>query len=145
MMRSLIYLLPVLALGCGRAAVDPQARDVYPVAGTITYQGRPICDGVVRFHPVKEFDDGKPFILPRGVVDEEGNMIVSTYGTGDGAPAGEYRLSISWQGPLEGVDEDEEDLLPELIPRKYRNPETSGLYCVVSEIPENLIPPVELN
>lgn len=105
---------------------DPKQREVFPVSGIATYKGRPMPDASVVLHPVSQNDDGLPTYLPRGHVDNEGKFTISTYRKGDGAPAGTYKVSFSWLGSLQGISEEEEDKLPEKIPRKYRNPRTSG-------------------
>ena len=64
---------------------------------------------------------------PYARTDENGQFTVSTYGMNDGAPAGEYRVSVSWKGPLRGVSPDQRDALPELLPARYGDPATSGI------------------
>jgi hypothetical protein len=98
---------------------------------------------MVSLTPVTSPNDEKPFYVPRGTVDENGMFKISTYQSGDGAPPGEYKVSFTWVGSLEGVSEDEEDKLPEKLPRKYTNPETSGITVTVKER-DNLLSPIEL-
>ena len=142
--RSLIAGILLCSLtGCGESP-DPNARPVTPVQGTITFRGKPIPDATVRFHPASPVSDGKPLVIPRGHVDDRGEFVVSTYRAGDGAPAGEYQLSVSWQGSLAGVDEEEEDRLKELLPRKYCSPETSQLTFAVAPDTKNVIPAIDL-
>ena len=129
--------------GCGESP-NPNAREVTPVRGTISFRGKPIPDATVRFHPSSPVNDGKPIVIPRGHVNNSGEFVVSTYQAGDGAPVGEYQLSVSWQGPLKGVDEDEEDRLKELLPRKYHSPKTSQLTFIVSPNAENVVPAIDL-
>ncbi|MFY9256959.1 MAG: hypothetical protein WAO83_26135 [Fuerstiella sp.] len=131
------------AAGCGDA-VDPTQRPVAPALGRVLFKGEPIPDASIRFHPVTEPDDGKPVFLPRAIVDEAGNYFVTTYSYADGAPVGEYRVSLSWQGPMEGVSEDDEDKLKELLPKKYTSPASSGITVVISE-GQNIIPEILLN
>jgi hypothetical protein len=64
------------------------------------------------------------------VADEQGNFEVFTYrpeGKGKGAPLGDYRLTISWTGPLQGLTKDQEDQLKEKLPVKYTQPQTSQI------------------
>jgi len=144
MLRSSLCVL-LLCFLCGCSEVeDTIARPVYQVTGTALFNGKPIQDGVIRLHPVEEPEDGKQVTIPRGVVNENGEYTITTYHTNDGAPSGEYRISVSWVGPLDGIDEDEEDRLPELIPAKYRRPETSKLVFFVSDVIDNVIPPIEI-
>jgi len=140
-----IVLSSVVAgmIGCGQTT-DPNAREVFPAFGSITFKGEPIPDASVRLHPVNPPEDGKPVFVPRGRVDETGVYSLTTYTADDGAPPGEYRVSVSWVGPLKGVSEDDEDKLKERLPRKYTSAETSGLQVTVSE-GENFLPELALN
>lgn len=137
-----LLLLLTLSTGCGSAEAE-NLREVYPVTGKVFYKGEPIPDGMVSLTPVTSTNDEKPFYAPRGTVDENGMFNISTYSTGDGAPPGEYKVSFTWVGSLKGVSEDEEDKLPEKLPRKYTNPETSGITVTVQNR-DNLLPPFEL-
>ena len=130
-----VIVLPFMALtvfGCGETT-DSIARQVFPASGIVTYKGKPIPDASIRLHPVNPPDDGKPFYSPRGKVDDNGTYTLSTYTPDDGAPPGEYMVSVSWLGPLDGVSEDEEDRLKERLPRKYNFAETSGLKLTITE------------
>lgn len=139
----MVLALCSVVVGCG-SEISPEQRAVYPAVGAISFRGKPIPDATVRLHPVAPPSDGKPVFISRGKVDENGVFSVSTYAHQDGAPAGEYRVSVSWQGPLKGLSEDEEDRLKERLPRKYTSPESSGLTVVVSE-DTNVLPEIVIN
>ncbi len=117
---------------------------MFPVSGKILYRGKPIPDATVCLHPVTPFADGKPAVLPRAEVNENGEFTVTTYRTHDGAPAGEYRVTVSWLGPLSGIDEDAEDRLRERLPRKYVNAQTTDLQVAVSEQGSNELPEIQI-
>ena len=129
--------------GCGEEPVDALARPTVPVSMTATIKGQPMTDAVVVFHPT--LPDQSP-VTPRGKVSEDGSVVVSTFRPGDGLPPGEYRVSLTWQGPLAGLDEDEIDALPERMPRQYRRPDTSGLTVAVAESADGPaeLPPIAL-
>jgi len=142
--RSFLMLGVLIGVsGCG-SETSPEQREVHPAFGSVLFKGKPIPDATVRLHPVTPPADGKPVFIPRGKVDEFGSYTISTYAVADGAPAGEYRVSLSWQGPLQGLSEDEEDKLRERLPWKYTSPETSGLTVSISD-GENLLPEIALN
>ena len=144
-MKTCLTLIAAVALcGCGLTSNDEIARETLPVTVGLTYNGQPAPDAVVVFHPVEKPADGKPAIVPRGVAQPDGSLVISTYARGDGVPPGEYRLAFSWQGPLDGLDEDEIDELAERMPSVYRRPETSGFTLTVSEDAPNEFPPIEL-
>ncbi len=120
----------LLLVGCG-GSDEPKQREVFPVMGIVSYKGKPMPDASVVLHPITKKEDGLPTCLPRGHVSEDGKFAVSTYRQGDGAPAGTYKVSFSWQGSLKGISEEKEDRLREKIPRKYRNPNTSGIEVTI--------------
>jgi len=129
--------------GCGQAS-DPNAREVFPTQGVVTFRGVPIPDASIRLHPLMPPDDGKPVFIPRGQADESGRFVLSTYRQGDGAPPGDYRVSFSWLGPLDGVSEDVEDRLRERLPPRYIAAETSGVMVTVTD-GENVLEDITLN
>ena len=133
----------LLNVGCsGPGGVAP--RPTNPTSGSVTYQGEPLVDGTVTLHPMSPPEDGQPLVTPRGTVGEDGTFRLTTYSINDGAPAGDYRVAFRWQGSLEGISEDEEAELPELLPEQYLNPETSGFTVTITK-GENKPPPFELN
>lgn len=68
---------------------------LHPVKGTVTVQKKPAAKAVVVFRPVTPgpLKDG---LLPHGEVGPDGTFQVGTYEATDGAPAGEYVVTISW-------------------------------------------------
>ncbi|MDV7399889.1 hypothetical protein RZS08_51215, partial [Arthrospira platensis SPKY1] len=75
---------------------------------------------------------------PYATTDSEGRFTVSTYGMNDGAPAGEYRVCVSWKGPMRGVSPDQRDAMPERLPPRYHDPMTSGIQVRVDRGDNNL-------
>src|SRR6186713_708922 len=83
--RAGVVLGVALALaGCGSNGRLP----VYPVSGKLTINGVPAKGCVVTFVPAEPALAG--VVLPTGKVDESGKFELTTYETGDGAPAGDY-------------------------------------------------------
>ena len=142
--RHVLPALMVLAFAGCSDSQDTNKRPVFPATGTVTYRGKPLVDATVRLHPLQEDDDDRPVWLPRGRVNSEGRFTLSTYRTGDGAPAGEYRVSFSWQGPLKNISEDDQDELPELMPKQLTSPKHSNITVVVAE-GENEFAPFDFN
>lgn len=133
----------ILLAGCDEP-VDPNVRAVFPASGKILYRGKPIPDATVCLHPVTPFSDGKPAVVPRAEVNKNGEFTFTTYRTHDGAPVGEYCVTVSWLGPLEGIDEDAEDRLRELLPQKYVNARTTDLRFAVSDQASNELPEIQI-
>ena len=83
--------------GCG----DGRPKAI-PVGGTVRYKGKEVPVGaLVVFHPSDPGREkqigGKPF----GKVAEDGTLKLTTYASGDGAPEGEYGVTIDWRPPPE--------------------------------------------
>src|SRR5262249_2552105 len=71
---------------------------VYPVHGKVVDEkGKPAVGAIVMFHPVAP--PGKNVEAVSGTVDESGEYRLTTYTNGDGAPAGEYVVTITWPEP----------------------------------------------
>jgi hypothetical protein len=126
----------VAAAGCGEetAATTP----VHPVRGTITLKGQPTPGAIVALHPKTPLGDVP---TPRANVDKAGNFSVSTYAGGDGAPAGEYVVTVQWYKPVKNGP----DVVagPNVVPRKFGTPATSTLFVTVAA-GDNTLPPIRL-
>lgn len=86
-----VILLALLLAGCGPS---DDKRPVYKVTGRITVDGQPAKDAYLVFYSTDSNDKMAP--KPTATADENGNLTVTTYITGDGAPAGEYKVGIEW-------------------------------------------------
>ena len=74
--------LAVLA-GCGSKGALP----TYPVSGKVEFEeGGPLTTGEVVFTSEK--------VTSRGMIKSDGSYQLSTYGDGDGAPVGSYKVAI---------------------------------------------------
>jgi hypothetical protein len=81
---------------------------------------------------------GEKTLLPMAVTGEDGKFVLSTYAMNDGAPAGNYRVTVrvpSGPGPLVKS--------PDKLKGKYARPDTSGLTARV-EKGKNQLPPFDL-
>lgn len=92
-----ILLGGMMALGCG----DGRPKAI-PAGGTVRYKGKEIPVGaLVVFHPADPAREkqigGKPF----GKVKEDGTFKLTTYASEDGAPEGEYGVTVEWRPPAE--------------------------------------------
>lgn len=83
----LLASLAGLAAGCGRSG----SLEVHSVKGVVKYNGKPMVGGgSILFLPT-EGGSGKE---ASGIIAEDGTFQLSTYGSNDGAPAGEYKVVI---------------------------------------------------
>lgn len=146
----LCSLLVACCMGCGSSndrGYIVHEEDLYPVSGQVLFEGKPASNASVVLHrteqsPLVESDTGEmvPALNPRGTCDKTGKFQLYTYAAGDGAPAGDFFVTVSWQDPENrGRDEN----YPELLPKRYLLPATSGLKAhVISG--ENVLPTFEL-
>ena len=139
----------MMVIGCGAPPIEDYRvfDDLVPVKGQVTFKGKPIQDAAIRFHPAGKSTVGG--VPPRvaAVSDAEGRFELFTFrpeGKGQGAPIGDYRVTVSWVGPTAGLPQEKLDSLKELIPAKYINPRTSPIEVQIaagqSEIPAVSIP-----
>ena len=98
-----------------------------PVTGTVRVQGKPIANASVSF----QSQDGK--VSAGGVTDTEGKFQLTTYTNGDGAPIGNYVVTVAVSGVREiepGVlDPNIQPTVP--IPANYSQPDTTPLKAEV--------------
>jgi hypothetical protein len=112
-------------VGCSRSDGLP----TYPVAGTVRVNGQPAASALVTFHPL-----GGQSSKPSGRVGDDGTFALTTREGGDGAPAGEYRVTVVWTRAVAGKKgASEADDLPvrNLLPAAYANPESTPLKATV--------------
>ena len=124
------------ALGCGRS--DKNHVAVHPVQGTIQFRGQPIEGAFVSLCPTSAID-GVP--APRATVAKDGSIAVTTYDGNDGAPEGEYVLTVQWYKLVRQANE----LVggPNALPPKYASAKTSDLRVTVAA-GENRLNPIQI-
>ena len=92
---------------------------------------------LVVFHPVNDPDPN-----PRcstAEVAEDGTFTLSTYTADDGAPAGDYEVTVLWPEAASTIGGDA-DLGKDKLGKRYSNPKTSGLHARVQEGPNDIAP-----
>jgi hypothetical protein len=132
---TLTLLIPaLLCASCGRADRKP----VYPVRGKVLFDGRPVPQAFVAFHPLN--DARADAVRPTGRTDKDGWFTLTTYTAQDGAPAGEYAVTVEWRRVVNTFDEGGSGYAPNRLPARYSQPTTSRLTVRVSEGPNELQP-----
>jgi hypothetical protein len=125
---------------CFACAQKDQRKPVFPVRGKVLYNGKPAAGAFVVFHPLSP--SGADVPRPRAHAAEDGTYHLTTHLTNDGAPAGEYAVTVTWPGPPpKGADREDEG--PDRLQGRYANPKTSGLRADVKD-GGNEIPPFTL-
>lgn len=132
-------LIGTTTSGC---AARTSARDdttTFPVRGKVLFKGQPIGGARITFHSLPPGRiSGNPFAL----TNSDGSFEVMTYRPNDGAPQGEFAVTVSWAPPRNpNVSEPEDG--PERLPRRYQSPDQSGLRVAVQP-KENLLAAFEL-
>lgn len=112
---------------------------VFPAQGKAEYEGQPIANASIFLHPtwVKE----PSFPRPRATVNDDGTFTVGTYAREDGAPPGEYKVTVQWFTKIDPADEDR--LPVNLLPPRYAKAETSDVTIEIRE-GENQLPAIKL-
>lgn len=132
--RAIVGWLTCLLLltGCGSANRKP----VFPVQGKVLdATGQPAAGARVLFHPKADADPNVQ--RPVGVADTSGLFTLTTYAQGDGAPAGEYAVTIEWKlprrSPLDPVP-------PDQLGGRYANPKGTPFTATIGKSPTALEP-----
>lgn len=135
---SVIVASALVAGPVGCSPQDSGRVPTFPVTGSISFQGKPMPGAFVALHP-KLPQENVP--SPRASVAADGSLKLSTYDGGDGAPQGEYVLTVEWYKPVKVGG----DLVsgPNVVPRKYASPKTSDIVVNVTA-QENSLPPIKL-
>lgn len=131
-----VALIALPLVGCGRGEKNHVA--VHPVQGAIKFRGQPIAGAFVSLSPTNP-TEGVP--APRATVGPDGSFAVTTYNGNDGAPEGEYVLTVQWYRPIRQDNE----LVggPNVLPAKYASAKTSDLRITVAA-GENQLQPIQL-
>ena len=153
---SIGLLAAVAVAGCTKTEVDPNKPKVYKVTGTITLKGKPVDGATVIF----QLRDGSRSSV--GATDSSGKYTLSTFASGDGAPAGQYQVTVTkydtppapaapaGQIPSGEIDPSKYDpnsvgnlgglgktSEKSVLGDRYASPQTSGLIATVGETGEN--------
>ena len=125
-----VLALIVCSCGGGRTPVYPVRGRDKPATGAL----------VVVFHPADGDDPAAP--RPVAQVDDQGAFRLTTYAEGDGAPAGDYAVTILWPAPRKTPLDPEG---PDQLKGRYGNPKTAKIRFKVERQPHNEVPVLKLN
>ncbi|MEZ6131614.1 MAG: hypothetical protein R3C59_23330 [Planctomycetaceae bacterium] len=79
--------------GCGKPPKGGPREATYPITGVVTVDGNPETQVQVTCHPVSESKLSAPSVA---YTNADGEFSIGTYEAGDGAPAGDYKLTFRW-------------------------------------------------
>ncbi len=127
----LLVGLTLIPLGCRGDASRPPT---FAVTGKVTIDGKPADKATVVFHPVGKSGVDAP--KSRGQVGADGTFTLTTFGDNDGAPAGDYQVTVElWLAGARSDDPPSNRLSPKLA-----RPETTPLTATVLAGPTTLEP-----
>lgn len=128
--------------GCGDKRAD---GDLVPVKGEFFYDAQPAEGALVILHPAAGPDTAKwPHGLPHGIVGTDGAYNIGLPPIGEGAPAGDYKVLLTWTAPVPGSDPSDSE--PETFDKlggRWATPEKSTLSATVQP-PSTEIPRFDL-
>lgn len=145
--RTISLATAVAWLSCllGVSGCGPQTREgelpVYPITGTVLVDGKPMEGIQVALHNVKGVDR-EHTTYPQGFTGAQGQVEISTYASGDGAPEGEYRVTFVFKpyDPLSHSFSGEDRL-----GGKYGDSEKSTIKLIVGPDNDNDLGTLELS
>lgn len=140
--RRILGAMLVLTLAsCGGSSKKP----CFPVQGQVfAGQGKnrvPATGAIIIFAAKGSAKNADP--CPNARVGADGTFVVSTYGNGDGAPAGDYAITIHW--PAHGPPRPYKGKIP-MDKRKapHGDLEKSRISYAVETRQDNVVPLIEL-
>lgn len=128
-------LVFILVAGCSGGPVRPVC---FPVQGKVLFENQPLSEARLIFHPVR----GELVPQPTAVTSPDGQFQLATWADKDGAPAGDYIVTVVYQ---QLVQQGEEKVRSgkNLLPVLYADPRKSPLRATVKE-GSNTLPAFEL-
>jgi hypothetical protein len=134
--------LSCLMFGCFGCGADDGRVEVYAVYGKVLVNGRPAEGARIVFYPTAEAAPGQEVPTPSATTDANGEYQLDSYEVEDGAPAGDFKVTVVWPEPpppnATGIFD-----LEDQLGGRYSNPDTTPLTATVEE-GGGEIPPFEL-
>ena len=131
-------LLTLVLTSCGAK----EEMKLFPVTGKVLLNDKPTEGALVMLHA----QDGVAAGLtqpPRAYVKADGSFTIGTLVPEDGAPPGDYKVTVQWLPKDARAELVEGGASKDLVPLSYGDPRTSGLQIKVKEEP-NEVPVFQL-
>ena len=136
--RSTLFMIAFAVTHCLGCSNKPDWHaDTFPVTGTVTINGSPPLNAFLVLHTTDGSRLDSRGTTPTAIVDEKGDYSFTTYQKSDGAPVGQFALTLHW--PMSLTSPDAIDRLGE----KYADP-AKPLMNVDVIRGKNVIPPIDL-
>jgi predicted phosphodiesterase len=98
-------------------------------SATVTFQGKPLANAIVTLTMIKP-PEGYRSVAADGLTDEQGRVTFTAYSKFDGAPVGEYKLTVAMSTRRPSGEIVDESKLPK-IPAKFTKAATTPLTVTV--------------
>jgi hypothetical protein len=133
----MLLLLAAACGGCGQPARETAA--VFPVEGRFTVDGKPASGALVSFIPQTPPSEGRRAIPSQARADANGVFKLTTFHTADGAPEGDYKVTLYWPAPSPAAaphdDDDDASLGPDQLRGRFASADKSNLRAHVPAKP----------
>jgi hypothetical protein len=124
-MRKLLPTLPLLFSAMLCASCGDGQKPVFAARGRVLWNGKAVPEAFVALHPLDQASGER--LRPCGRTDRDGWFLLNTYSSEDGAPAGEYAVTVEWRQSVNPADEGNASLGPNRLPVRYSKPSTTPL------------------
>ena len=136
--------LALALVGCSKRPGD--RGTLYPAEGQVFLDKEPLVGALVVLYP-QGLSDAKA-VASRAQTSPDGRFRVSTFGTADGAPEGEYAVTVIHY-PMQKQSDGGYAAGPNDLPKKYASPTTSDLRVQIGEgkstLPAIVLQPLKRN
>ncbi len=134
-----LYLSILVCCGVAGCAPSNPWDTPYPATGSVTFKGKAVENAELTLFPT---DPKAPeTVRPRARTTADGKFVVTTYQEGDGAPVGQYKVTIIHNEVA--VSKDTIVAKPNDLPVKYSKLESTDLNVTIVA-GKNEIPAFEL-
>src|SRR5262249_54854372 len=117
------------------------AIPTYPVRGEVHVQGQVASGAFVVFHPLNASNSNGEETRSTAQVGPDGKFQLTTFGDHDGAPEGDYAVTVEWYKLVGKGSEVQRG--PNVVPAKYGKPETTPLRLTVRP-GDNVLEPFQI-
>jgi hypothetical protein len=134
----MLLLLAAACGGCGQPARE--TATVFPVEGRFTVNGKPASGALVSFIPLTASAEGRRAIPSQARADASGAFKLTTFHMADGAPEGDYAITVYWPAPSLGAaphDDDDAPLGPDQLRGRFASADKSNLRAHIPAKPTN--------
>jgi hypothetical protein len=117
-------MVTLLMGGCEKSH-GPALPPLHPVKGKVMYRGQPAKGFRVTFHPLQEIGPVK--FAPSAITESDGTFRLRSYHPDDGAPLGEYAVTLEWPDHLINADDPDPKPVTDRLRGAYADPQRSQI------------------